>query len=64
MLRWLALPPMATDDAEPVYHEPTSRWSLGNWRRAAVAWLLVGGTTVLILVAITVVTVSVLGMGA
>lgn len=55
---------MAIDDAEPDYYEPTSRWSLGNWGRAAVAWLLVGGTTVLILVAITVVTVSVLGMGA
>lgn len=64
MLRYLALPPIAIDDAEPAYYEPTSRWSLGNWGRAAVAWLLVGETTVFILVAITVVPVSVLGMGA
>jgi hypothetical protein len=55
---------MATDDAQPEPYEPTSRWSLENWVDAAVAWVLVGGATVLILAAITVVTVSVLGMGA
>lgn len=55
---------MATEDTEPDYYEPTSRWSLRNWGRAAVAWILVGGATVLILAVITVVTVSVLGIGA
>ena len=54
---------MATDTVEPDDYELTSQWSLWNWGRAAIAWLLVGGATVLILAVITVVTASVLGMG-
>lgn len=55
---------MATNDADPEPYVPATRGSLEEWRDAAVAWILVGGATVVLLAAITAVTVSVLGIGA
>ncbi|MCH7660478.1 MAG: hypothetical protein IH933_07770 [Euryarchaeota archaeon] len=58
---------MAIDDGEPIFdpeYDSGPRWSLENLASAAVAWIFISGVTLVILSAITLVTVTVLGIGA